>query len=698
MRKFFTFLLALAASAGMSFADPVSPVTAARFLYNYDCQRNPAYPKQGSPCTLRGFSDPYVGYNGIGSDVKNTPFGPWKLEFVANYTPSNNYGCERVVTQAVNQYYSSLSNQEKEAKRLEVPIFRLWQYNIVAGEYQHASYGIVCAYAAEGNAEDHGALFISSEGNGCFLAGKPHNAQISLSCENDLTTGLNSLVTAASATDPDYDAYMPVILSIDAIGTVELTQHCKDFIEGSSSAYNALTDAQKGQVTNYQVLVDAQNQWAPLVAEAKPYADAVVDLINAIPNPIVYTQSCKNKIDAAQNAYDELTSGQKIFVSNYETLKNALSDLMKAAPYVHILFKANGKEKKFENVTLPHVFTAAEMTTMLKEMYSVEGDYDMYANSNSDALNKFDPETGDMDMIPISLEITLEFPPFEPEPLAECGLEWKDVPEGGVVGTIGHEDEVKLPYVIGNLDFMLALDAGTVTLRLGSTDESVLAVYGFNDFAVNGVGECDVYAVHDEDAVVAADKLAENATFGILGTEFSATISDSGNKMSIDENKCRFGGNEDYKMYEYRLKSGGASSSEKNFITLNIPAAGKIRIAARSSKSDATDRALVIEQGGTELYNAVVMDAQAIEVTEGETTIKVFPYVEVSVTAGSVRVSYTGGMNFYGFGFMEVSTPTDVESVESQKSKVESVKVIRDGQLLIIRDGKTYNVVGTVVR
>ena len=437
MRKIFTFLLALAASVGMSFADQVSPVTAARFLYNYDCQRRPAYPQQGSPCTLSGFDDPYVGYNGIGRDAKNTSFGPWKLEFVANYTPSNDYGCERVVRLAVNQYYSSLSNQEKEAKRLEVPIFRLWQYNIVAGEYQHASYGIVCAYADEGNAEDHGALFISSEGNGCFLAGKPHNKQISLSCENDLTTGLNNLITAASATDPDYDAYMPVILSIDAIGTVELTQHCKDFIEGSSNAYNALTDAQKGQVTNYQVLVDAKNQWASLVAEAKPYADAVVDLINAIPNPIVYTQSCKDKIDAAQKAYDALTDGQKMFVSNYETLKNAPFDLINAAPYVHILFKANDQEKKVENVTFPKEFTKAEMTTMLKELYGVEEDYDMYAYTYSDAVNisyekwtiypftgtvnvngslsKYDHETGDFDDISISLEITLELPPYEPE-------------------------------------------------------------------------------------------------------------------------------------------------------------------------------------------------------------------------------------------------------------------------------------------
>ncbi len=419
---------------------PASPVAAARFIYNYDCQRNPAYPQQGSPCTLRGFKDPYVGYNGIGRDVKNTSFGPWKLEFVAYYTPSNDYGCQSVVTDAVNQYYSSLSNNEKDAKCLEVPIFRLWQYNIVAGEYQPAAYGIVCAYAAEGNAEDHGALFISAEGGyGCFLAGKPHDAQISLSCENDLTTGLNNLVTAASATDPDYDAYMPVILSIDAIGTVELNQHCKDFIEGSSNAYNALTDAQKGQVTNYQVLENAQNQWAALVAAAQPYADGVIALINAIPNPVVYTQDCKDKIDAAQAAYDALTDGQKILVSNYETLKNAPSDLIKAAPYVHILFKANGNEKKVENVTLPKEFTDAEMKAMLKELYGVEGDYDMYAydNSNADAVNisyeewtispfmgkvnvhgnmdKYDPQTG-YEWIDFSLEISLELPPFGPAP------------------------------------------------------------------------------------------------------------------------------------------------------------------------------------------------------------------------------------------------------------------------------------------
>ena len=96
--------------------------------------------------------------------------------------------------------------------------------------------------------------------------------------------------------------------------------------------------------------------------------------------------------------------------------------------------------------------------------------------------------------------------------LADCELSWMNVPDGGVVGTIGHEDEIKLPFVNASMDFIQAYQEGTATLRLGSTDESVLAVYGFNNFEVNGVGECDVYVVHDEDAVFAYDSAAFHVT------------------------------------------------------------------------------------------------------------------------------------------------------------------------------------------
>ena len=417
---------------------PTPSVTAARFLYNYDCQRNPAFPKVNNACNLSGFKDPYEGYKGYRNG--NIALGPWKLEFVAYYTPSNNYDCASQVSSAAYEYYSDLSYEEREAKKLEMPIFRLWQYNLAAREFQPAAYGLVCAYAGEANAQDHGALFVSSNGMGCFLSGHQHSTSFNLTCENDLTTGLAALVDAASApSDPYYDVVWPVIVSIDAIGSVELSEHCKYYIEGSRAAYNALTDEQKAQVTNYSTLTNAETQWAALAAVAQPYADAVIDLINAIPNPVVYTQDCKDKIDAAQAAYDALTDGQKILVSNYETLKNAPSDLIKAAPYVHILFKANGNEKKVENVTLPREFTEAEMITILKELYGVDGDYDMYAysNSNADAVNisggdwtiypfmgkvnvngnleKYDPQTG-YEWIDFSLEISLELPPFGSTP------------------------------------------------------------------------------------------------------------------------------------------------------------------------------------------------------------------------------------------------------------------------------------------
>ena len=149
-----------------------------------------------------------------------------------------------------------------------------------------------------------------------------------------------------------------------------------------------------------------------------------------------------------------------------------------------------------------------------------------------------------------------------------------------------------------------------------------------------------------------ADAIAEDATYTAEGTQFVLTLHDAGNKMVIDANNCRFGDAEGYTMYNFRIKSGGASSTEKNFFTLSIPEAGTLRIAARSASGSATDRKLTIEQGADSLYNAVVQDADSIVVPEGETNVKVFPYVEVAVAAGEVRVSYTAAMNFYGFALV----------------------------------------------
>jgi hypothetical protein len=193
-----------------------------------------------------------------------------------------------------------------------------------------------------------------------------------------------------------------------------------------------------------------------------------------------------------------------------------------------------------------------------------------------------------------------------------------------------------------------------------------------SETAVWGDPGCDgVWSVYGEEpvdpfanivigAAKTADELAENEVFAAEGSEFSATIYDSGNKMVIDSNACRFGTAEAYQMYRTRLKSGGASGSDKNYLSLNIPAAGTLRVAPRSASGTATDRALFILQGNDTLYKEIVMDAQAIEVVEGEGTVKVFPYVSVPVAAGSVIVRYSGSMNFYGFGFQAAETPEPV--------------------------------------
>ncbi len=101
--------------------------------------------------------------------------------------------------------------------------------------------------------------------------------------------------------------------AISAIGTVEYTDACKAKIDAARSAYDALTGAQKNEVTNSSSLTNAENKYVAL---------GVDSLINAI-GTVVYTDTCKAKIDKARGAYDALTADQKQQVTVYETLTAA---------------------------------------------------------------------------------------------------------------------------------------------------------------------------------------------------------------------------------------------------------------------------------------------------------------------------------------------------------------------------------------
>jgi hypothetical protein len=149
----------------------------------------------------------------------------------------------------------------------------------------------------------------------------------------------------------------------------------------------------------------------------------------------------------------------------------------------------------------------------------------------------------------------------------------------------------------------------------------------------------------------AKDSLAADA---VLGSDiFNLTITDPENKMEIDQNSAAFGMDSVEAIYSYRLKSGGKSTSTKNYMTLSIPEEGLLSIAVRNANKDDSTRTLVLVQGEDTLYNQIVKDADAQQFIIADTiTMTCYPYVVVPVKAGEVKVTYpVGSLNFYAFAF-----------------------------------------------
>ena len=113
---------------------------------------------------------------------------------------------------------------------------------------------------------------------------------------------------------------------IDGIGEVTLSS--SSTIKAARTAYDALTDDQKKQVTNYDVLQKAESELSDLQK-----ADAVVTKIKNIGKVTLKSES---KIKQARTAYNKLTDKQKTLVTNYDVLEIAEKDLadLKAADQV----------------------------------------------------------------------------------------------------------------------------------------------------------------------------------------------------------------------------------------------------------------------------------------------------------------------------------------------------------------------------
>ena len=126
----------------------------------------------------------------------------------------------------------------------------------------------------------------------------------------------------------------------------EVTLESKAKIDAARAAYDALDDAQKALVSNYETLTEAEAAYAALAAAAEQAeidaaaAKGAEDLINAIGEVTLQSETA---IKAARAAYDALTDTQKALVTNYETLTAAearLAELIAAA--ASLTLDANG--------------------------------------------------------------------------------------------------------------------------------------------------------------------------------------------------------------------------------------------------------------------------------------------------------------------------------------------------------------------
>ena len=150
-----------------------------------------------------------------------------------------------------------------------------------------------------------------------------------------------------------------------------------------------------------------------------------------------------------------------------------------------------------------------------------------------------------------------------------------------------------------------------------------------------------------------------------------------GKNMVLDQNSKTISG----LTFTHRLKTGGTGSSSKRYLKFDVTGPCTIEVYLVSAGS--ADRTLNIYSGaygGTPIHTMTAPQTtpvkQSYNYTGGATTIYM----------GSAN----SGINLYGINLIYPGS-TGMDFIESQSA---ARKVLRHGQVLILRDGKTYNLLG----
>ena len=171
--------------------------------------------------------------------------------------------------------------------------------------------------------------------------------------------------------------------------TIELTEECEAKITTARKAYDSLTREEKRYVSNYDVLLKAEEQLAALKKEKadKEAADAVIAQIDALPTAENVTLEHQEAVDAARDAYSKLTDDQKKLVSRETTDKleraeKKIAQLLEEQAADLVLEEMNALPSK-DNLTLDDEVALA----------GAEAHYNALSDAQKEYLNGKAPES-----------------------------------------------------------------------------------------------------------------------------------------------------------------------------------------------------------------------------------------------------------------------------------------------------------------
>ena len=180
-----------------------------------------------------------------------------------------------------------------------------------------------------------------------------------------------------------------------------------------------------------------------------------------------------------------------------------------------------------------------------------------------------------------------------------------------------------------------------------------------------------------------------DADFNALGTITSETVVRDLHIVATEQNTVVVDGSAktvDEISFTHRLKLGGTGNAAYRHLWFDITGNCSITVYLTSSSGSGDARTLNIASGS---FNNVIASMSA---PAGSVGAQTYNYTGDATTI--YLYSAASGINIYGIRLNDSSPPSETEALHTIQTPSAAHKVLRHGQVLILREGKTYNLLG----